>query len=323
MPAAMKMVRDAMGDDAVIVSTHTDKATKQVRITAAHEPEPFAPLPSAHKRAQLDAWLESLESTLRFHGMPVAIIRKLLASAQLPQIDSMLTLQKLAATASRSAIEVRLLAHILHDCFHFSDEPLVRPGAKLMMIGLPGVGKTLSIAKLATRCHVAGMQLAVVTCDTRRAGGVEQLAAFTDILGIPLEVVETAQDLSAIIYRLPAACLTLIDTAGCNPFVEQELAEMKSFVHLPDIEPLLAVSAGMDSEEAMDIARCFAFPTLRRILVTRADTARRFGSVLAAADASGLAFSHFSGSHKVTDELSALDATALAQMLLQHKHNKE
>lgn len=59
-----------------------------------------------------------------------------------------------------------------------------------MLIGPPGAGKTLTIAKLATRSTPSGRKVGVITTDTARAGGIDQLAAFTKLLKLKLLAVE-------------------------------------------------------------------------------------------------------------------------------------
>ncbi len=57
---------------------------------------------------------------------------------------------------------------------------------RIMLVGPPGVGKTLTIARLAAQIAIQKHKLAVITTDNKRAGGVRQLQAFTDILELEL-----------------------------------------------------------------------------------------------------------------------------------------
>ncbi len=331
MPTAMKMVREAMGDEAVILSTHTDRANHQVRVTAACEQEGAQPRPLlqeyresigfAQKRAQASEWLQELEGMLRFHNAPASLIRKLTGIASGMELDSMLALQKLASASSKATIEGKVLARILEAAFAFMPLPPLAGGVKLMLVGPPGVGKTVTVARLATQAAMEGRQLSVVTCDTKRAGGVEQLAAFTDILGLSLQIAANTSELAALTRKLPASHAVLIDTPGCNPYEPQEMLELKLMLTFPDIEPVLTLPAGLDSEEAADIVRSFAMPAIKRLMITRLDTARRLGSVLTAADAGGLALSHGTDSARVVGDIHPLDAQTLAQLLLQYKTN--
>ncbi len=331
MPSAMKMVREALGEEAVILSSHTEKLSGLVKVTAAVErdedlrPELFElknTVAKAQKQAQAAAWFKELESLLQFHNVPQGVIRRIIANAEQLDLSAVLALQKLAGAASKPGLELKLLTSILSASFAFLPLPLNNDSYRLMLIGLPGTGKTLTVAKLATRAVMEGKQVAVVTTDTKRAGGIEQLSAFTDILSIPLQVAENPQALRTKLGELPAGTSVLVDTAGCNPLEEGDMAEMGQLASIPGIEPVLALQAGMDSLEAADAARAFAFTAVKRLIVTRLDASRRLGSLLAAAEASGLAFSHSVGSPRVVGEAAVLDAAMLARLLLQHKNQE-
>ena len=88
--------------------------------------------------------------------------------------------------------------------------PLVRDAAAwhsqpLLLVGPPGAGKTLTVARLATRLVMAGITPMVITADGKRAGATEQLAAFTRLLGISLIVASHPVTLGrALTRRQPA-----------------------------------------------------------------------------------------------------------------------
>jgi flagellar biosynthesis protein FlhF len=164
-------------------------------------------------------------------------------------------------------------------------------------------------------------QVLVITTDNKRAGGVEQLQAFINILDQPLKVAASPHALAQYLKSAEKYEYVLIDTAGCNPYDKQEINELAEFSEQgKNIEPVLALPAGGDSLEAIDTVEAFMALPVRRLLVTRADTARRFGGVLAAAAAHGLAFCNASSSSSVTDPLLPLDEVLLAQLLLKYRY---
>lgn len=316
MPAAIEMVRAALGDEAIIVSSVT--RGKAVTVTAALEEERVqdsgfgiqaikAARPSPNPAGE--AWLEALASLLRYHGVPEVLAGRLVYKAR--QL-------KLGGAQAIVTLSEPLLARLLADCFRFA--PL-ETNARIMLIGPPGIGKTLAIAKLAAELALGGHAPAVITTDNVRAGGMDQLAAFTNILSLPLLAAESAQELAAHLNATPRSGALLIDTAGCNPYDANECAALEILIRAGGFEPVLALPAGMDAHEAMDAARALAFPGVKRLIVTRADTSRRFGALLSAAEARGLAFAGISASARVVEPLSPFDADMLAQCLLKHRDN--
>jgi len=331
MPSAMKMVRDELGENAIILSTDSNAARRQVSVTAAveeveEEEQPVSSLRggvadvaiqkeketgllrSARNDEAISNIRFELQEILRFHNLPEILIAKLLKKISDEDIASC------RPANYKSALEKLLSRSFVFDPLHLSAANL-----RIMLVGTAGIGKTLTIAKLATKLAMEKHAVAVITTDNTRAGGVEQLQAFTDILGLELHIASGRRELEIILKNLPAKMRVLIDTAGAAPYDEGEIAELKALATLPDIEPILTLPAGGDSLEAIDIVEAFRELPVRRILVTRADATRRFGGILAAAAAHGLGFCNISRSASITDIVQLLEPSILAQLLLKYK----
>lgn len=320
MPAAMKMVRSALGDDAVIISSEPLNGSKMINVTAAidHDDETHAG-GKAQRDPALDNLRFDLQNILRFHNLPELFIAKLIQHATDDSLASALALHRLSGPHDQRQLHKLALESLMQS--YFTCDPLLDDARdrRLMLVGPPGIGKTLTIAKIATRLSLDRHKPAVITTDTKRAGGVEQLRAFTDILGIPLMVASSRTELLTHLKSVPAKQRALIDTAGCNAYDGEQMQELKSYTTIEGVEPVLALPAGGDSMEMIDIGEMFMALPLKRLLITRADTARRFGGVLAVAAAHGLSFCHVSNSSSVTGPLNAADAGLLAQLLLRYQ----
>lgn len=317
MAEAMQLVRKDMGRDAIIVATHQEAPGAEVQVTAAVETdeddgegllsgwddggdEPAASAESGgrNRRAGGDEG-GLLHRELRYHGVPAELADRL---------------SRLGARFS-AGDPVMALAGALDEAFTFSplaDLPLARP---LMLVGPPGAGKTIAAAKLMTRARRAERPFAAVTTDTRRAGGVEQLQAFTAILGAELIAGDETEALAAAVEAAGDREL-YIDTAGANPYEAEDLETLRAQVRSLRAEPVLVLPAGNDPLEAADIARAFASVGARRMIATRLDMSRRFGSLLAAAAAGQLAFAGVGISPFVADGIATLNPLSLARLLL-------
>jgi len=320
MPSAMQQVREALGEDAVILSSQ--KSKKGVSITAAVEQneesklEKFTP---AHPPQATEPLRFHIHEILRFHNLPELFIAKILQKSTDDELSSL----QAEHHASGRSDERHLLRLALEKltASYFNYHPItLKKGNILMLIGPPGIGKTLTIARIAAKLTMDKQPLLVITTDNKRAGGIEQLQAFTNILGHPLKVAPTYSALAQHIKSAKKQAHVLIDTTGCNPYDAAELDELTTFASLEGVEPVLTLSAGGDSLEAIDMVEAFMALPIKRLLVTRADTARRFGGVLAAAAAHNLAFCNASSSSSITDPLLPMDETLLAQLLLKYKY---
>lgn len=191
----------------------------------------------------------------------------------------------------------------------FAALPLEAP---LIFIGPPGAGKTLTVARLATRLVMQGIQPLVITADGKRAGATEELAAFTKLLGIRLVVACHPVTLGrALVQRNGPA---LIDTPGCNPFDQTQLRELTVLSTTAAGTLVLVLPAGLDPAESADIAAAFLAIGVRHLVATRLDLSHRLGGILAAA-AAGLVLTEAGVGPGAADGLRPITPDWLAERL--------
>lgn len=308
MQEAMRLVREVLGDDAIIVATREEEGVG-VRVTAAIEEDEG--MLAVHAPAAVQNPLRFLEpegpepidvvaDTLLRHGVPAELNQRLVDS--LEDFDTRDPMMAMAAA--------------LDAVFSFQPLPDGRAPRPMMLVGPPGGGKTLTVAKLCARCALQKRPVGVISTDTIRAGGIEQLQAFTRVLKLRLITVEDPTALSDAVEVSRGMEQVLVDSAGRNPYNAQDMKDLREFVTATDIEPVLVMPAGLDPVEAVEIAKAFRTIGARRLLATRMDMARRYGSLLAAAHEAGLAFADVSATTKVADGLTALTPTILAKMMM-------
>jgi flagellar biosynthesis protein FlhF len=280
MAQAMARVRAELGEDALILATR--RVGDGVEVTAALEPQtPSPPLPPADP-ARLAA--------LEFHGVP-AVLR---AALQRGELETALT-----------------------DTIPFASLPLGE--SPLLLVGPPGAGKTLTVARLATRLVMAGVLPMVITADGKRAGAIEQLAAFTRLLGISLVVACHPVTLGRALTRRQNAAPVLVDAPGCNPFDTAQMEELTALAATARATMVLVLAAGLDPAEATDQAQAFAASGARLLVATRLDLARRLGGILAAAS-TGLALTEAGIGPGAADGLLPITPAWLATRLLTGMH---
>ena len=147
------------------------------------------------------------------------------------------------------------------------------PAGALLLCGPPGAGKTASVAKLAAarRARAAGRS-AVLTADTARAGGLEQLATLLAPLELqPQPAAEPGGPAPPRRPRREGAAL-LIDSPGLNPFRPADLGLLSSLLEASRAEPVLVLPAGLGVADSAEIGQTFAALGARRL---HRDQARR------------------------------------------------
>jgi flagellar biosynthesis protein FlhF len=211
---------------------------------------------------------------------------------------------------------LQALAGSLEKTLAFAPLALRRGAKPLIMVGPPGAGKTLVTAKLATRAVLAGRAVRVISSDTIRAGGIAQLEAFTTLLGIALHRADGEREMERQVLAATPDEIVLIDSGGINPYSAGDRRELADLIAAAGAEPIFVLPAGGDAFDTIEMAQAFRLLGAGRMLVTRLDMVHRLGSVLGAAEASGLGFCGAGTASDVTKGLTPLNPIALARLLL-------
>lgn len=321
MTEAMQMIRDTLGEDAIIVATREERGGKAVRVTAAIDPNDYneqasrAPAFETHgnrQAASAETWLqyddeqdenavaEEITDAMLRHAVPEDVMDHILSCATVIGFEQP---------------GVALVAAIEH-LFNFAPLPAKAVKKPLMFVGPPGSGKTLAVAKAAARAAMNGLKVGVITTDTVRAGGIEQLASFTKLLQIDLKKAENPANLRAQIEALKGCDQIFIDTAGVNPFNAEDVKTLARMMGGGDVEPILVLPAGIDAEESGEMARVFATVGVGLLMPSRIDIARRLGGILSAAHHGGMSFTDAGNTPKVADGLLSLNPKILSTLLM-------
>lgn len=184
----------------------------------------------------------------------------------------------------------------------------------IMLVGTPGAGKTLTAAKLATRLVRMGDRPIVITADGQRAGATEQLAAFTRILELDLIVAENPLMMARALAGRAMGHKAIIDMAGFNPFAAEQRELLLTHAITADANLVWVLPAGLDADEAAEMAENFANLGVRHMIPTKLDIARRLECVLRAAEAGGFILTDAGIGPGIADGLVPLDR----QFLLSH-----
>jgi fused signal recognition particle receptor len=179
-------------------------------------------------------------------------------------------------------------------------ERQIRSGPKpfvILAVGVNGVGKTTTIAKLAQRLKQAGLTPLLVAADTFRAAAIEQLESWGDRIGVEVIRHKQGADPSAVVFDGLAAArargvdAVLIDTAGrlhTKANLMEELKKVKRVLarELPGApHEVLLVLDGTAGQNALSQARQFHEAVgVTGIALTKLDGTARGGVVVAIAE---------------------------------------
>ncbi len=174
------------------------------------------------------------------------------------------------------------------------DAPLEKKPYVILVVGVNGVGKTTTIGKLAYQYKKARKSVLMAAGDTFRAAAIDQLAIWSERVGVPLVKQAMGSDPGAVAFDAIQSGiarnldLILIDTAGRlhnKVHLMDELAKIRRVMKkiLPDApHEVLLVLDGSTGQNALEQARQFTAVTeVTAIAVTKLDGTAKGGIVLA------------------------------------------
>ncbi len=170
----------------------------------------------------------------------------------------------------------------------FSSTPKV-----LIVMGVNGVGKTTSIAKLAYRYKNQGKKIVLVAADTFRAGAKEQLTIWADRLGIDIVTGNDNEDPASVAYKGVVYGkehnddLIIIDTAGRLQNKQSLMDELKKITKVikkendNPIESFLIIDATTGQNGVLQAKAFKELTDITGIVITKMDGTSKGGIILA------------------------------------------
>jgi flagellar biosynthesis protein FlhF len=217
--------------------------------------------------------------------------------------------------ALRGLLAERLLARV-----RIAPPLATRRGRQVVgFFGPTGVGKTTSIAKIAADASIRyGRKVGLITTDTYRIAAVEQLAAYADILELPLEVAAGSAELTKKLKALRSCDMILVDTAGRNPKDDDAIRQLAD-----DLEPgavatrMLCLAAGTSPRTLAEVLRAFKPVAVGELVITKMDECVGHGSILNAHLRTGLPLTYFATGQRVPEDFEPASAERLVRLVLE------
>lgn len=182
----------------------------------------------------------------------------------------------------------------LLDDFRIPDSP---DPYVILVVGVNGVGKTTTIAKLAYQYKQSGYKVVIGAADTFRAAAIDQLDVWAERVGVPVVKQKMGSDPAAVAYdtlasaKAQGADVVIIDTAGRlhNKInLMNELTKVKNVMKrvVPSApQEVLLVLDGSTGQTAFEQARQFSAATeVNALAVTKLDGTSKGGVVIGISD---------------------------------------
>lgn len=193
----------------------------------------------------------------------------------------------------------------------------------IFFLGPTGVGKTTTIAKLASYFKLEKkLKIGLITCDTYRIAAVEQLRTYANILDVPLQVVYTLEEFNMAVKSYADYDLVFVDTAGRSHKNNEQCNEVMHFINDCQIgenvkkEIFLVLSAATKYRDLIHITNVFGSIKNYSIVFTKLDETTCLGNILNMKLHTGVQLSYVTSGQAVPDDISIIDAQKIARNLL-------
>ncbi|QWD04679.1 flagellar biosynthesis protein FlhF [Polynucleobacter paneuropaeus] len=186
-------------------------------------------------------------------------------------------------------------------------------------LGPTGVGKTTTVAKIASRFALqhGKASVALISTDTYRIGGNEQLHIYAKILGVEMLTAKDGVELDAALEKLSKKKLVLIDMAGLShkdKMVEKQL-EMLSSTQTK-IKKVLCLNANNTTESLNAVTQAYSSKGIEGCIITKVDESISLGGILNAVMQNKLRVLYITNGQRVPEDIALLNKTNELEMLL-------
>ena len=266
---------------------------------------------------EMPAPLFELYAKMLDNDVPVEMADKLVGSVR-DRLDALelkdaLIVRQTLLRAIESTIEIRSESLLTIDHSSSNGRPRV-----IALVGPTGVGKTTTVAKLAATYKLRhGKNVGLITSDTYRIAAVEQLRTYAGIIGLPLKVANSPEELAQAVEELAECDIVVIDTAGRSQNNARRLEELAEFTNAanPD-ETHLVLSTTVGDNVLRKTAQRFRALGPDRCILTKLDEAVTTGPIAGLSDRIGLPLSFITVGQEVPDDLEPARADRLARCVL-------
>ncbi len=191
-------------------------------------------------------------------------------------------------------------------------------------IGPTGVGKTTTIAKIASKFKLEEhARVAFITSDTYRIAAVEQLNTYASIISCPVSVVYSADELEHCLEEYKDYDLILVDTAGRSHKAEGQMDELMELIERTrqksdefDVDIYLTLSVTTKSKDLVSIVERYQDIKDWSVIFTKLDETCSLGNILNIRMITDAPLSYTTLGQNVPNDIEVIDKQALAKQLL-------
>ncbi len=191
----------------------------------------------------------------------------------------------------------------------------------IFFVGPTGVGKTTTIAKIASKFIVDDKKkVALLTADTYRIAAAEQLRTYANILEVPFRVIYAPEEVGQVLKDFAGYDYIFVDTSGHSYQNEEQKANTNELIHsvdgLAEKEVFLVLSATTKYRDMIHIVDSYSQVTDYRLIFTKLDETSAMGNLLNIKLHTGASLSYVTCGQNVPDDIEEFNPQKTVKKLL-------
>jgi len=188
----------------------------------------------------------------------------------------------------------------------------------VIFVGPTGVGKTTTLAKIAAEYSLNHKKkVGLITADTYRIAAVEQLKTYGEILGIPVEVIYSINEINDAMDKFKDKDIILIDTAGRSHRNKTQFDELKMLVEVSSAdEVFLVLSTTTGMRNCREILASYSFLKDYKLIFTKLDETPSLGIILNARRLTNKNLSYVTVGQSVPDDIEVANVDKITKKLI-------
>lgn len=199
-------------------------------------------------------------------------------------------------------------------------KPAMEGPRLIFFVGNTGVGKTTTMAKLASKCKLEDkLSVALLSVDTYRIAAIEQIKTYANIINAPMSVIYTPEDMKQAVQKYKDYDLIFVDTAGRSHKNEEQKDDLKAIIDsITDTDKTiyLVVSATTKYNDLLDIANTYKSMFDYDIIFTKLDETNGVGCILNLKLDTGKDLAYVTWGQNVPEDIGLVNPQTIAKKLL-------
>lgn len=190
-----------------------------------------------------------------------------------------------------------------------------------VFVGPTGVGKTTTIAKLASQLILTQKKkVAMLTVDTYRIAAAEQLKTYASILDIPFKVIYSLDEMAQACQDFKDYDYIMLDTTGHSISNKEQMDNTMNFIRAlldkMDADIFLVLSASTKYRDLIEIADAYSDVIKYKLIFTKMDETKACGNLYNIRMHTGAPMSYITNGQNVPDDIAVFDAQQIVRGLL-------